>query len=353
MRTAPLILVGALLGACTAQVSQPSRTQSGSTVSVGSGRGGEKASSASGSSSASSSSSVTSTSSSGGNSSSTAAGGAGSGSGSGSGSGAGSGAGGTTSSMGASGSGSGSGGWHLTWSDEFNAPDGTAPDASKWKADVGGWGFGNQELEFSTAPPANMVQRGGNLEITSDRAPPGAFTCWYGDCQYTSGKLTTLGLFDQKYGRFEARMRIPRGQGMWPAFWMMGSNITSVNWPACGEIDVMENIGSEPSTDYGTLHAPGYTRGDLIVLDGGALADDFHVYAVEWEPRVVRFYRDDALYGTRTPDEVPDGGRWPFDDGPFFLLINVAVGGGWPGSPDATTSFPQVMKVDYVRAYGR
>ncbi len=170
---------------------------------------------------------------------------------------------------------------------------------------------------------------------------------------YTSARLKTQGLFDQAYGRFEARIEIPRGQGMWPAFWLLGADITSVGWPRCGEIDVMENIGREPDKVWGSMHGPGYNGGNALhasyTLPGGAaFADDFHVFAVEWEPAAVRWYVDGNLYQTRTPKDLPAGQPWPFDH-PFFIILNVAVGGGWPGSPDSSTVFPQTMLVDYVR----
>jgi beta-glucanase (GH16 family) len=172
---------------------------------------------------------------------------------------------------------------------------------------------------------------------------------------YTSARLKTLGKFSQAYGRFEARIKIPQGQGIWPAFWMLGANIEKVPWPDCGEIDIMENIGKEPYLVHGTIHGPGYS-GDKAIGQSHALPgeqkffDDFHVYAVEWGPEEIRFYVDDTLYETRTPADLPKGAKWAYDH-PFFLLLNVAVGGSWPGNPDATSVYPQTMLVDYVRAY--
>ena len=245
-------------------------------------------------------------------------------------------------------------GWTLTWSDEFDGPDGSAVDPTKWKHDVGGGGWGNQEREYYTGGTANAVVQGGNLVITANPSGASPYSCWYGACQYTSARLLTEGLFAQQYGRFEARIQLPSGQGLWPAFWMLGSNIDTVNWPACGEIDVMENIGKEPSYNHGSLHAPGFPGSGLTgqyALPGGAkLSDAFHVFAIEWDAAGVRFYVDDQLYETQTPANVPSGGTWAFDH-PFFLLLNVAVGGTWPGDPDTTTTFPQTMKVDWVRAY--
>jgi beta-glucanase (GH16 family) len=163
--------------------------------------------------------------------------------------------------------------------------------------------------------------------------------------------------FEQAYGRFEARIKIPYGQGLWPAFWMLGNDIATVGWPSCGEIDIMENIGREPGLVHGTIHGPGYSGNSAIgapfsLSAGQRFADDFHVYAVEWEPNVIRFYVDTNLYATRVPGDLPPGARWVYDH-PFFVLLNVAVGGYWPGSPDASTVFPQAMLVDYVRVYKR
>lgn len=244
-------------------------------------------------------------------------------------------------------------GWTLVWGDEFNGPDGSAVDSSKWAMETGGGGWGNQELEYYTARPQNAFLQGGNLVI---KVLEEKYTGADGVTRnYTSTRLKTQGKFAQKYGRFEARIKIPRGQGIWPAFWMLGDNIDTVQWPECGEIDIMENIGKEPSIVHGTIHGPGYSGdkgiGSPYSLAGdGRFADDFHVYAVEWEPEAIRFYVDDHLYATRTPAELPKGTKWVYDH-PFFILLNVAVGGPWPGSPDATSTFPQTMLVDYVRVY--
>ena len=246
-------------------------------------------------------------------------------------------------------------GWTLTWSDEFNAPDGTAVDSSKWISETGGNGWGNQEFEYYTTRPENAFQKGGNLGI---KVLQEKYTGADGVTRdYTSARLKTAGKFSQKYGRFEARIKIPRGQGIWPAFWMLGDDIGGIGWPNCGEIDIMENIGKEPSLVHGTIHGPGYS-GDkgigspFTLPDNARFADDFHIYAVEWEPKAIRFYVDDHLYATRTPAELPEGTKWAYDH-PFFLLLNVAVGGNWPGNPDATSQFPQTMLVDYVRVYKR
>jgi beta-glucanase (GH16 family) len=246
-------------------------------------------------------------------------------------------------------------GWTLTWSDEFNGPNGGAVDSTKWVSETGGNGWGNDELEYYTNRMENAYQHDGNLVIKVFREK---YTGSDGVTRdYTSARLKTLGKFSQIYGRFEARIKIPRGQGIWPAFWMMGDNIDKVGWPDCGEVDIMENIGKEPALVHGTIHGPGYSgdkgpTASYALPDKKDFADDFHLYAVEWEPAAIRFYVDDHLYFTRTPRDLPPGKNWVFNR-PFFLLLNVAVGGSWPGNPDASSTYPQTMLVDYVRVYRR
>ena len=245
--------------------------------------------------------------------------------------------------------------WKMVWSDEFNGPDGSPVDSSKWVSETGGGGWGNHELEYYTNRLENASQQDGNLVV---KVLQEKYTGGDGVIRnYTSARLKTQGKFSQAYGRFEARIKIPRGQGIWPAFWMLGDDIDKPGWPDCGEIDIMENIGKEPGLVHGTIHGPGYSGANSIGapydLPGDQrFADDFHVFAVEWEPDVIRFYVDDHLYETRTPAGLPKGTKWVYDH-PFFVLLNVAVGGGWPGNPDATTVFPQTMLVDYVRVYAR
>lgn len=244
----------------------------------------------------------------------------------------------------------------LVWSDEFNGSAGSAVDSTKWSFDIGGAGWGNNELEYYTNSTRNASMDGaGNLVITAIKELlPQKNRCWYGQCQYSSARIKSKGKFEQAYGRFEARLKIPYGQGLWPAFWMLGNNIDSVSWPTCGEIDIMENIGREPSIVHGTIHGPGYSGangiGAAYNLAAGAFSDDFHIYAVEWNTSSIRWYVDGNLYQTRTPADLPTGAAWVFDH-PFFMILNVAVGGSWPGNPDATTVFPQRMFVDYVRVY--
>ena len=245
--------------------------------------------------------------------------------------------------------------WSLVWSDEFDAPNGSAVDAAKWTAEVGGGGWGNNELEYYTSRVENAYHSGGSLVIKAIKEHyTGSDNTTR---EYTSARLITKSKFSQQYGRFEARIKIPFGQGIWPAFWMLGNDITAVGWPQCGEIDILENIGREPTIIHGTLHGPGYSGGagltsSYSLPNNKRFADDFHTFTVEWEPNVVRFYCDGILYKTRTPADLPAGKTWVYNH-PFFLLLNLAVGGDWPGSPDATTVFPKTMLVDYVRVYRR
>jgi beta-glucanase (GH16 family) len=239
-------------------------------------------------------------------------------------------------------------GWTLLWADEFTQAEGTKPDSSKWGYDTGSNnGWGNNELQFYTDRTENARIESGNLVIEARKES-------YSGKAYTSARLLTKDKVSWTYGRIEARIKIPKGRGIWPAFWMLGANIASVGWPNCGEIDIMENIGSEPSTLYGTIHGPGYSGGNPVsentVLLGAELGDDFHVFAIEWEENRIRWFLDGQPYFTVTPSSLPAGSNWVFNQ-PQFLILNVAVGGNWPGDPDGLTTFPQRMTVDYVRVY--
>ena len=200
--------------------------------------------------------------------------------------------------------------WTLVWSDDFNAPNGSPVDSTKWSFDIGGNGWGNNELQTYTNRTANSVIENGSLVIKVIKETftgPDSITR-----NYTSARLLTRNKFTQTYGRFEARIQLPYSQGIWPAFWMLGDNIGSVGWPNCGEIDIMENIGREPSIVHGTLHGPGYSGGNGVnatytLANGKKFSDDFHTFAVEWEPNVIRFYVDGLLYKTRTPADLPPG----------------------------------------------
>jgi len=245
--------------------------------------------------------------------------------------------------------------WVLSWSDEFNLLNGSTVDRTRWTPAAGGNGWGNHELEYYTNRLKNVYIKDGNLVIMARREKyTGADKVTR---SYTSARLQTKRKFAQAYGRFEARIKLPYGQGIWPAFWLLGNDMDKVDWPDCGEIDIMENVGHERSAVHGTIHGPGYSGGGGIsatyTLAGQRrFSDAFHVFAVEWEPNAIRFYVDKDLYATRTPADLPTGKKWVFDH-PFFILLNLAVGGDWPKYPDRSTVFPQTMLVDYVRVYQR
>ncbi len=221
-------------------------------------------------------------------------------------------------------------GWDLVWSDEFNSG---AIDRTNWTYDLGGNGWGNVEMEYYTDRTENARVENGMLIIEARQEQ-------YERLPYTSARLNTRGLHEFKYGRIEARMKLPSGQGIWPAFWMMGSN---AGWPLCGEMDIMEYVGKTPNTIYQTAHGPGYSGakgiGAHFVLPAASLKDDFHVYAIDWEPEDIRWYIDGQQVFQVTPALIPAGSLWVFDH-PFFILLNLAVGGSWPGYPDELDRFP-------------
>lgn len=236
----------------------------------------------------------------------------------------------------------------VTFSDNFDGPAGAAVDSSKWQIETGD-NVNNHERQYYTSGNKNAALDGqGHLVITARRENPSNYQCWYGTCQYTSARLNTSGKFTAQYGHVEARMKVPRGQGMWPAFWMLG---TPVNWPDSGEIDIMENVGFEPSTVHGTIHGPGYSGSGGIgagysLPNGQAFADAFHTFAVDWAPDSITWSVDGNVYQRRTPADL-GGKQWVFNK-PYFLILNLAVGGYWPGDPDGSTVFPQQLVVDHV-----
>jgi beta-glucanase (GH16 family) len=238
------------------------------------------------------------------------------------------------------------GDWKLVWSDEFNGPAGSAPDPAKWAYDLGATGWGNRELENYTNSRDNSYLDGqGNLVIKAIK----------NGSSFTSARLKTAGLFAFTYGKIEGRMKLPYGQGIWPAFWMLGDTSKARGWPAVGEIDVMENIGKEPATVRGTVHGPGYSGGKGIgkgysLPSGARFADDFHVYAAVWNTDSIEFFVDGTSHFKLLSTGIPEGATWAFDH-PFYIILNLAVGGDWPGKPDDTTQFPQQLTVDYVRVY--
>ncbi len=233
----------------------------------------------------------------------------------------------------------------LVMSDEFNT-DG-APDNSKWNYEIGTGnnGWGNNELQYYTDRTENVKVENGYLLITANQED-------FNGSSYTSARITTQGKFEQAYGRFEARIRLPYGKGLWPAFWLLGNDCETNIWPQCGEIDIMEYLGDNPTTIFGSAHGPGYSAGEAVtkdyVLENGRYDTGFHVFGIEWGPGYINYYVDDALYQTITPEDTP--GEWVFDH-PFYIILNVAVGGNFPGSPNDETVFPQTMLVDYVRVY--
>lgn len=244
------------------------------------------------------------------------------------------------------------------FSDEFKGESKQTFDTAKWTAETGGGGWGNEELQFYRDGIRNAHLDGkGNLVITAEKIDPaGDLTCWYGKCLYTSARLITKKKFEFKYGRVEARIKLPQGAGVWPAFWMLGNDIDRIGWPACGEIDIMEFIGREPAKIYGTIHGPGYSGaasvGGSITLTGDKRTSDFHIYAVEWSENEIRWFFDGKEYHKFSRTNIPSGSKWVFDH-PFFIILNFAVGGKWPGSPDSKTRFPQSMLIDNVRVSGR
>ncbi|PRX50151.1 beta-glucanase (GH16 family) [Prauserella shujinwangii] len=242
-----------------------------------------------------------------------------------------------------------------TFFDDFEGPAGAPVDSAKWRHEIGNGneGWGNLERQYYTDGTDNAALDGdGNLVITAREENPAGYQCWYGSCWYTSAKFSTAQTFTQAYGHFEARMKLPEGRGIWPAFWMLGADFGDVGWPDSGEIDIMENVGHEPGTVHGTLHGPGYSGPDGIgaayTLPGGErFSDGFHTFAVDWSPQRIQWSVDGNVYQVRTPADL-GGDEWVFDH-PFYLILNLAVGGRWPGDPDGSTSFPQQLVIDYVR----
>uniref|UniRef100_A0AC34RGJ6 GH16 domain-containing protein n=1 Tax=Panagrolaimus sp. JU765 TaxID=591449 RepID=A0AC34RGJ6_9BILA len=229
----------------------------------------------------------------------------------------------------------------LAWSDEFN---GDSIDRNKWNFDMGtnNNGWGNNEPQCYTDRPQNAYVSNGCLVIQALREN-------YGGCSYTSARLKTQGKFSVKYGKFEMRAKLPSGQGMWPAFWLLGDNIGQVGWPACGEIDIMEFIGKDPKNVHGATHGSGFDTCNSYYNGNGF--SDWHTYAANWQPYPdrIEFSVDGNIYKTVTPADTH--GHWPFNDQNMFIILNLATGGNWPGYPDGSTQFPQQFVIDYVRVY--
>lgn len=247
--------------------------------------------------------------------------------------------------------------WSLVWSDEFNAAAGTVPDAKTWNYDLGNAennGWGNREYQYYTSNARNAQHDGaGMLVITAEKASnPGP--CWNGKpCEYTSARIHSNNKVSFTYGKVEARMKLPTGKGIWPAFWTLGTDIATNPWPKSGEIDIMEFVPQTPNATYGTLHGPGYSGAQGIgkSIDFGApVVGDFHTYTIIKRPNEIVWYVDGRQYHRLTPADLPAGGTWVFEK-PFFVILNLAVGGDWPGAPDATTPASSKMLVDWVRIY--
>jgi len=252
------------------------------------------------------------------------------------------------------------GSWIQVWSDEFGGPLGGGVDTMKWRVDrgdgcaSGNCGWGNNEKEYYSDAPENISLSGqGQLRIVGRIAAAGV-TCYYGPCRYTSAKITTQHKEYFAPGRIAARIKLPAGQGLWPAFWLLGKSFPP--WPDCGELDVMENKGSAPTTTSSSVHGPGYFGNTPIThvraFARGSAADAFHTYAVEWDSLGIRFFIDDTVHYAVTRSDVEAHGKWVFDQ-PFFVILNLAVGGNFDGDPRSDAVLPATMLVDYVRVYRR
>jgi beta-glucanase (GH16 family) len=235
--------------------------------------------------------------------------------------------------------------WTLIWEDDFKNVNGSAVDASKWVYDVGGHGWGNNEHQYYTSGTNNCYIQDSNLVIEAKKED-------FEGKAYTSARIKTKGKFEFQYGKVEMRAKLPYGQGIWPAFWMLGEDINQVDWPNCGEIDIMEFIGKDPQKVYATAHGPGYS-GDKSIGSSLSLmsapGNDYHIYSIEWSENKIEWFIDGQKYHTVTTENVGSN-PWAFNR-KFFLMLNLAVGGNWPGYPDDTTVFPQKYLIDYVRVY--
>jgi beta-glucanase (GH16 family) len=245
-----------------------------------------------------------------------------------------------------------------TRSDEFNGPAGAPVDTTFWRYDTGdgctqnNCGWGNTEREYYTSDTANIALNGeGQLKIVARVAPAG-LSCYYGACHYTSAKITTRDKVSVTAGRVEARIKLAAGQGLWPALWMLGSNIGAVGWPTSGELDIMENRGSNTHQMSSAVHGPGYSGDTPLVHAQQAVTTDYHVYAVDWDDRAIRFSVDGSVHYLVERTAVQRYGNWVFDQ-PFFIILNQAVGGHFDGNPQSDAIFPATMLVDYVRIYSK
>ena len=233
----------------------------------------------------------------------------------------------------------------LVWSEEF---DQSTLDMNSWNYETGGYWF-NNELQYYRGGTANTALQNGKLVITAKKET-------YQNREHTSARLTTEGKVEYKYGRIDVRGKLPKGQGIWPAIWLLGNDLSSVGWPACGELDMVELLGHTPQTVHGSInYGPqgnswAYTKTTSYTLPGEDFSDKYHVFSILWEENSIKYYVDDNLYTTYTPNNIVSGQSWRFNH-PFFFILNVAVGGDWPGNPDQTTAFPQQMLIDYIRVF--
>lgn len=252
--------------------------------------------------------------------------------------------------------------WVLAWSDEFDGAAGARVDNTKWSFDKadgcaqGICGWGNSEKQYYTDAPENIALNGhGQLMIVARQAPAD-ITCYYGACRYTSGKITTRGAMSAAPGRVEARIKLPVGQGLWSGFWMLGHGHPNIPWPLCGEIDVMENKGSEPGTTSSAVHGPGYSGktpfAQAHILTRSTASEDFHTFAVEWDSVHVRFFVDNLAHYGITRDALEKYGQSILNRS-YYLILNLAVGGHFDGDPQSDAIFPATMLVDYVRVFTR
>jgi beta-glucanase (GH16 family) len=249
-------------------------------------------------------------------------------------------------------------GWEMVWSDEFDDPAGTPPNPANWGYEIGDVtpdgknGWGNEERQYYTDDPANAATDGqGNMVITL-READGSLECYYGTCEFTSARLLTQDRQEFAYGRIESRLLVPDGaDGLWPAFWSLGTDITRNPWPGAGEIDFMEYVSRLPNEIFGTIHGPGYSGGASfgnVYNFGEPVYNNYHTFTVEWQPDLITWYVDGIQYHQAQPSDVP--GPWVFDK-PFFLLLNLAVGGNFGGTIDPNLELPQSYAIDYVRVY--
>jgi beta-glucanase (GH16 family) len=252
--------------------------------------------------------------------------------------------------------------WTQVWSDEFDGPAGARVDGTKWNYNLqdgcnsgsGNCGWGNNEKEYYSDAPENIALNGqGQLMIVARVAPPG-LSCYYGPCRYTSAKITTRGKMNAAPGRVEARIKLALGQGLWPAFWMLGQGDPTLSWPACGELDIMENKGSQASTSSSAIHGPGYSGNTPFahsnVVSPSTLSSDFHVFAVEWDKDHATFYVDGFAHYSVSRNDLQNYGPSILDQG-YFVILNLATGGHFDGDPASDAIFPATMLVDYVRVF--